>query len=310
MNMKKTEKIWFDGKMVRWEDANVHVLSHGLNYGTSVFEGIRVYQTDKGPAVFRLRDHMTRLLEGCKVMAIPLKFGGKEYGLEELMDAVKQVVRENKDVDYVKPFIFLRGEDVGLNPVNVPASMSITGINMGMYLGKDAEKGAKIITSSWHRPDNLCAPAGAKIGGTYVTSCLAKREAVEQGANEAVMLNSNGYVAECTGENIFIYKRGRIYTPKPSNSILEGITRNSVIQVARDLGYEVVETDMSRVELLTSDEVWMTGTAAEVVIVTTIDNRPVGNGRPGKVATELQKKFADVVRGKDDRYASWIEYVN
>jgi branched-chain amino acid aminotransferase len=133
---------------------------------------------------------------------------------------------------------------------------------------------------------------------------------VEQGANEAVMLNSNGYVAECTGENIFIYKRGKIYTPKPSNSILEGITRNSVIQVARDLGYEVVETDMSRVELLTSEEVWMTGTAAEVVIVTTIDNRSVGNGKPGKVAMELQKKFADVVRGKDKKYASWIDHVN
>ena len=308
--MKKTEKIWLDGEMVRWEDAKVHVLSHGLNYGTSVFEGIRVYQTDKGPAVFRLRDHMTRLLEGCRVMAIPPKFGGKEYGLEDLIEAVKQVVRENKDVDYLKPFVFLRGEDVGLNPVNVPASMSITGINMGMYLGKDAEKGAKIITSSWHRPDNLCTPAGAKIGGTYVTSCLAKREAVEQGANEAVMLNSNGYVAECTGENIFIYKRGKIYTPKPSNSILEGITRNSVIQVAKDLGYEVIETDMSRIEMLTADEVWMTGTAAEVVIVTTIDNRSVGNGKPGKVATELQKKFADVVRGKDKKYASWIDQVN
>jgi len=308
--MKKTEKIWLDGEMVRWEDAKVHVLSHGLNYGTSVFEGIRVYQTDKGPAVFRLRDHMTRLLEGCRVMAIPPKFGGKEYGLEDLIEAVKQVVRENKDVDYLKPFVFLRGEDVGLNPVNVPASMSITGINMGMYLGKDAEKGAKIITSSWHRPDNLCTPAGAKIGGTYVTSCLAKREAVEQGANEAVMLNSNGYVAECTGENIFIYKRGKIYTPKPSNSILEGITRNSVIQVAKDLGYEVIETDISRIEMLTADEVWMTGTAAEVVIVTTIDNRSVGNGKPGKVATELQKKFADVVRGKDKKYASWIDQVN
>lgn len=310
MDMKKTEKIWLDGKMVRWEDANVHVLSHALNYGTSVFEGIRVYQTDKGPAVFRLREHMTRLLEGCRIMAIPAEFGGKKYELDELIEAVKQVVRENKDVDYIKPFVFLRGENVGLNPINVPASMSITGVNMGMYLGKDAAAGAKIMTSSWHRPDNLSTPAGAKIGGTYVTSCLAKREAVEQGASEAVMLNGNGYVAECTGENIFIYKRGKIYTPKPSNSILEGITRNSVMQVARDLGYEVIETDISRVELLTSDEVWMTGTAAEVVIVTMIDNRPVGSGKPGKVATELQKRFADIVRGKDEKYASWVEHVN
>lgn len=308
--MKKTEKIWLDGRMVKWDEARVHVLSHGMNYGTSVFEGIRVYQTDKGPAVFRLKDHIRRLVEGCKVMAIPTKFGGRDYGADEIVEAVKQVVRENAGVDYVKPFVFLRGEEVGLNPINVPASLSITGVNMGMYLGKDAEKGAKIVTSSWHRPDNLCTPAGAKIGGTYVTSCLAKREAVEQGASEAVMLNSNGYVAECTGENIFVFKRGKIYTPKPSSSILEGITRNSVMQVAEDMGYEVVETDISRVELLTSEEVWMTGTAAEVVIVTTIDNRPVGDGKPGKVATALQKKFADVVRGKDEKYESWLDYVN
>ena len=150
-----------------------HVLSHGLSTERPFSRSIRVYQTDKGPAVFRLRDHVGPGCSRAGVMAIPPKFGGKEYGLEDLIEAVKQVVRENKDVDYLKPFVFLRGEDVGLNPVNVPASMSITGINMGMYLGKDAEKGAKIITSSWHRPDNY--PAGTKIGSTYVTSCLAKR---------------------------------------------------------------------------------------------------------------------------------------
>ncbi len=306
--MKKTEKIWLDGKLVRWEDAKVHVLAHGLNYGTGVFEGLRVYETAKGPAIFRLKDHVKRLINGCKVMAIPLEFDGKEYGFEEICGAIKEVVRSNKGVDYVKPCVFLCGENVGLNPVNVPASMAITGVHMGAYLG-EVGSGASLITSSWHRPDNLCGPAGAKVNGAYVASCLAKREAVEQGADEAVMLNSNGYVAECSGENIFFYMRGKIYTPKPSNSILEGITRNSVMEVARDMGYEVVETDISRVEMLTADEVWMTGTAAEVAIVTSIDRRPVGDGKPGEVATALHDRFADIVRGKDPKYDAWLDYV-
>lgn len=308
--MEKTEKIWFDGKMVNWKDATVHVLAHALNYGTGVFEGIRVYQTPKGPAIFRLKDHVKRLMDGCKVMGIDLKFAGKTYGFDDLMDAIKEVVRVNKNVDYVKPCIFLCGEEVGLNPTNVPASMAITGVNMGAYLGKGADKGASLVVSSWQRPDNLCAPAGAKVNGVYVTSCLAKRDAIAQGASEAVMLNSNGYVSECTGENIFIYKRGKIYTPLPSNSMLEGITRNSIIQVARDMGYEVVETDFCRTELVTADEVWMTGTAAEVAIVTKIDNREIGEGKKAVVASALRDKFSDVVRGKDPKYESWLDYVN
>ncbi|NLL94250.1 MAG: branched-chain amino acid transaminase [Thermoplasmatales archaeon] len=306
--MKKTEKIWLDGKLVKWDDAKVHVLAHGLNYGTGVFEGIRVYETGKGLSIFRLKDHVRRLINGCKVMAIPLEFGGRKYGYDEIFEAIKEVARVNKGVDYVKPCVFLRGENVGLNPVNVPASMAITGVHMGAYLG-EVGAGASLITSSWHRPDNLCSPAGAKVNGAYVTSCLAKREAVEQGADEAVMLNSNGYVAECTGENIFFYRNGKILTPKPSNSILEGITRNSVMEVARDMGYEVVETDVSRVEMLTSDEVWMTGTAAEVVSVTSIDRRPVGNGKPGPVTTALHDRFADIVRGKNPKYEAWLDYV-
>lgn len=307
--MEKTEKIWLDGKMVRWEDAKVHVLAHGLNYGTGVFEGIRVYQTPRGPAVFRLKDHVDRLMNSCKVMGIDLEFAGKRYDRAMIMDAVKQVIRENGNVDYVKPCIFLCGEEVGLNPVGVPASFAITGINMGAYLGKGADKGASLIVSSWQRPDNLCAPAGSKVNGVYVTSCLAKREAVTRGASEAVMLNANGYVGECTGENIFIYKRGRIYTPKPSNSILEGITRNSIIQVARDMGYAVEESDISRVELITADEVWMTGTAAEVAPVTVIDERPIGDGRIGEVASAIRSRFADVVRGKVPEYDAWLDYV-
>ncbi len=308
--MDKTEFIWLDGKLVKWEDAKVHVLSHALNYGTGVFEGIRVYETPKGPAVFRLKAHTKRLMDGCKVMGFEVVIGGKKFGYDEAFEAIKETVRANKNVDYVKPCIFLAGEEVGLNPVGVKTSFAITGVHMGAYLGKGAEKGAKLIVSPWQRPDNLCAPAGAKVNGVYVTSTLAKRDAIEKGANEAVMLNSEGHVAECTGENIFIYRHGKILTPKTSNSILEGITRNSIIQVARDMGYTVEETDITRTELYTADEVWMTGTAAEISPVTVIDNREIGDGKPGKVATAIRARFMDIVTGKVPEYSDWIDLVN
>ena len=308
--MDKTEFIWLDGKLVKWEDAKVHVLSHALNYGTGVFEGIRVYETPKGPAVFRLKAHTKRLMDGCKVMGFEVVIGGKKFGYDEAFEAIKETVRANKNVDYVKPCIFLAGEEVGLNPVGVKTSFAITGVHMGAYLGKGAEKGAKLIVSPWQRPDNLCAPAGAKVNGVYVTSTLAKRDAIEKGANEAVMLNSEGHVAECTGENIFIYRHGKILTPKTSNSILEGITRNSIIHVARDMGYTVEETDITRTELYTADEVWMTGTAAEISPVTVIDNREIGDGKPGKVATAIRARFMDIVTGKVPEYSDWIDLVN
>lgn len=307
--MDKTEFIWLDGKLVKWEDAKVHVLSHALNYGTGVFEGIRVYDTPKGKGIFRLKDHVKRLLDGCKVMGFDLVIDGKKYGYDEIFEAIKETVRANPSADYVKPCIFLAGEEVGLNPVNVKASFVITTVHMGAYLGKAAETGASLIISSWQRPDNLCAPAGAKVNGVYVTSCLAKRDAILSGANEAVMLNNAGYVAECTGENIFVYRHGKILTPKTSNSILEGITRNSIIEVARDMGFEVLETDVSRIELLTADEVWMTGTAAEISPVTKIDNRIIGEGKIGEVAGSIHKKFADIVRGKVPKYEGWIDLI-
>ncbi len=308
--MDKTEKIWLNGKLVNWEDATVHVLAHALNYGTGVFEGIRVYQTPKGPAIFRLKEHAQRLLDGCKMMGIAMVFDGKEYGLEDVMEAIKDAVRANGTmVDYVKPCVFLSGEEVGLNPVKVKSAFAITCIHMGAYIG-NADAGAKLITSSWQRPDNLCGPAGAKVNGAYVASTLAKREAVTQGADEALMLNSVGHVAECTGENIFMYRHGKILTPSTAESILEGITRNSIIEVARDLGYIVEETTVSRFMLASSDEVWMTGTAAEVVPVTLIDNRIVGNGEIGEVTKKIHAKFHEIATGQDPKYESWLYYVN
>ncbi|MCL2608016.1 MAG: branched-chain amino acid transaminase [Methanomassiliicoccaceae archaeon] len=301
--MEKTSKIWMDGGFVDWDDAKVHVLAHGLNYGTGVFEGIRVYETSDGLAIFRLKEHVKRLLDGCKVMCFDLP-----YTAEEVTEAIKETVRINKKVDYVKPCVFLCGEAVGLNPINVPVKFTITAIYLGSYLGKEAqEKGATLITSSWFRPWNLASPAGAKVNGIYVTSCLAKREAVTRGANEAVMLNAQGNVAECSGENIFIYKRGKLYTPKTADSILEGITRNSIMEIASDLGYDVIETEISRIDMYTADEVFMTGTAAEITNATKIDDRIIGDGKPGKVGRELADKYADVVRGKDPRYEKWLD---
>jgi len=303
--MEKAEKIWMDGKIINWNEAKVHVLAHALNYGTGVFEGIRVYETKKGLAIFRAKEHVRRLLDSCKVMYFDIP-----YTADEILKAMHDVIKANKKVDYVKPCIFLAGEEVGLNPINVPVSFAITPVYLGSYLGKDAqEKGAALATSSWMRPWNMGAPAGAKVNGVYVTSCLAKREAKMKGADEAVMLNAQGNVAECSGENIFVYKRGKLYTPTPASSILEGITRNSIIEFARDMGYEVVETDISRVELYTADEVFMTGTAAEVSVVTKIDDRLVGDGKPGKVAKELGAKFRDIVAGKDPKYEKWLNYV-
>ena len=303
--MEKTEKIWMDGKFVDWNDAKVHVLAHALNYGTGVFEGIRVYETSKGLSIFRLKDHVKRLAGACKIMCFDIP-----YTEEQICQAIKDTVKINKKVDYVKPCVFLCGEAVGLNPIGVPVKFTITSIYMGSYLGKDAqEKGASLVTSSWFRPWNLAAPAGAKVNGIYVTSCLAKRDAKTRGYDEAVMLNAQGNVAECSGENIFIFKRGKLYTPQVSDSILEGITRNSIMEIATDLGYDVVETEISRIDMLTADEVFMTGTAAEVTQVTKIDDRPIGDGKPGKVGKQLAKKYADVVRGKDPKYEKWMDRI-
>jgi len=300
--MDKTEKIWVDGKFVDWNDAKVHVLAHALNYGTGVFEGIRVYQTPKGPSVFRLKEHVQRLLGACKVMCFKLP-----YSEEDICEAIKETVRVNKNVDYIKPCVFLCGEAVGLNPIGVPIKFVITAVHLGSYLGKDAqEKGASLMTSAWFRPWNLAAPAGAKVNGIYVTSCLAKQDAKMRGYDEALMLNAQGNIAECSGENIFMFKRGKLYTPQVSDSILEGITRNSIMELAADLGYEVIETEISRIDMYTADEVFMSGTAAEITAVTKIDDRPVGDGKPGKVWKQLSAKFSDIVRGKDPKYEKWM----
>ena len=293
-----------------FKDANVHILSHAMNYGSAVFEGIRVYHTPKGMAIFRLKEHVQRLIDGCKLMGIDTVFGGKKYSFEDMCQAIRDAVKANGDeVDYIKPCVYLSGIEVGVSPVGVQASFSVSCVHMGNYLGEGSVAGAKLITSSWQRPDNLCAPAGAKVNGAYVTSVLAKREAVRQGADEAVMLNSVGHVAECTGENIFMYRHGKVLTPSVAECILEGITRDSIIQVARDLGYEVVEAPVTRSQLVSSDEVWMTGTAAEVAPVTMVDGRVIGDGKVGEVSQKIHAKFHDIATGHAPEYDKWLDYI-
>ena len=308
--MEYSQKIWIDGKLVDFKDANVHILSHAMNYGSAVFEGIRVYHTPKGMAIFRLKEHVQRLIDGCKLMGIDTVFGGKKYSFEDMCQAIRDAVKANGDeVDYIKPCVYLSGIEVGVSPVGVQASFSVSCVHMGNYLGEGSVAGAKLITSSWQRPDNLCAPAGAKVNGAYVTSVLAKREAVRQGADEAVMLNSVGHVAECTGENIFMYRHGKVLTPSVAECILEGITRDSIIQVARDLGYEVVEAPVTRSQLVSSDEVWMTGTAAEVAPVTMVDGRVIGDGKVGEVSQKIHAKFHDIATGHAPEYDKWLDYI-
>ncbi len=304
--MEPTKKIWMDGKMVDWEKANVHVLTHGLHYGGGVFEGIRVYETAKGQAIFRLRDHMIRFYDSAKVIELKIP-----YSLDKLCEAVKEVVRVNgPKVDYIRPIAYYGTGAVGLNPIRLPTKVAIACMFMGPYLGDDQQRnGARLITSSWEKPSNRAAALNAKICGNYINSVLARLEAVRKGADEALMLDSVGNVAEGTGENLFMVKNGRISTPGMASGILGGITRDSILQLAPDLGFGVTERNITRSELFVADEVFLTGTAAEVLPVREIDDRPIGGGKPGPISLKIQRAFSEVTKGKNKKYAHWLDYL-
>jgi branched-chain amino acid aminotransferase len=301
--------VWMDGKLIEEEKAVVPLMTHALHYGTGVFEGIRVYETEKGRAVFRLPEHMVRFLNSAKAlcMAIP-------YSVEELVNATRQVVRETKvEVDYIRPIAFYSSSKkprrIVLNPHDFNVSVAIATAYMGAYMGADGlESGAKIITSSWQKPTNASTSLQAKICGNYVNSVLAKIESNQQGASESLMLNSNGTVAEGPGENVFMVKGGKLITPPLSACVLEGITKDSVSTIARDLGFELIEREITRAEIWIADEFFMTGTAAEVTPIAYLDGRPIGNGKAGTVTKKLQTAFFDAARGKDPKYAQWLTY--
>ena len=303
--VEETEKIWTDGKFIDWKDAKVHVLSHALHYGSAVFEGIRSYKTGKGSAIFRLKDHVDRLFNSAHIFGMKIPFSKHEFS-----EAIKKTVKINKLSDcYIRPVAFLGYGPMGLNPVNSPVKCSIAAWNWGAYLGEKGMKdGIRLKTSTFTRHHVNVSMTKTKISGNYSNSVMAKREAVTQGFDEALMLDTEGYVAECTGENIFIVKNNVVYTPS-SNSILPGITRSSSITILKDLGFNVMEDKLSRDDIYVADECFLTGTAAEITPVREVDNRMIGIGMPGPVTNKLRKIYSDAVRGKISKYRKWNEYV-
>ncbi|QLH75043.1 MAG: branched-chain amino acid transaminase [Methanomassiliicoccales archaeon] len=305
--MANSSKIWMDGRLVDFDKAQVHVLAHGLHYGSGVFEGIRIYQTEKGRAIFRLRDHMVRFLNSAKVISLNIP-----YTLNELCQACREVMRSAPpEGDYLRPLAFYGmnpAGNIGLNPMKMPTNVIIACTHMGAYVGAEQlEHGAKLITSSWEKPSNRAAMLNAKITGNYINSVVARIEAIKRGADEALMLNADGTVAEGTGENIFMVKNGQLYTPPLASGILEGITRDSIMTIARDLGYQVEEKEITRSELYLADEAFMTGTAAEVTPIGSIDDVQIGEGKAGKVTKHIQSTFAQAVKGKVPKYTSWLD---
>jgi len=304
MPITPTEKIWMDGELVDWADAQVHVLTHTLHYGTGVFEGIRAYATDRGPAVFRLTPHIERLFRSGKILVIDIP-----WTVGQLVEATKDVVRSSGlDSCYIRPLVYLGYGEMGLNTMPCEVKVAIACWPWGTYLGeKGMAHGVSMKISSCQRHDPNAMPPAAKGVGHYVNSSLAKFEAVKAGYDEAIILAPQGYVSECTGENIFVVKNGTIVTPPVSAGALEGITQDSVRTLARDLGIPYEVGHILRSDLYTADEIFLTGTAAEVVPVRSVDDREVGD--PGPITQQMQRSYAQAVRGQLDQYKEWNEYV-
>ncbi len=308
MPITPTDKIWMDGEMVDWADAKVHVLTHTMHYGSGVFEGIRAYRSASGVAVFRLREHMERLLASAKILMIDVPFT-----LEQLIDAAKDVVRVNHLVDgcYLRPIIYLGYGEMGLNPLPCPVNVSIAAWPWASYLGDEGvANGVRVKVSSWQRHDPNAVPTAAKSTGMYLNSSLAKVEALKAGYDEAILLAPDGHVSECTGENLFIVRDQTIITPPSSDAgALDGITQRTVETIAADHGYLVTHESLVRTDLYTADEAFLTGTAAEVVPIRSVDDREVGTGRPGPITKEIQQSYFATVRGEVDRYKDWLDHV-
>jgi branched-chain amino acid aminotransferase len=307
MPLQPVEKIWMDGELVDWDDAKVHVLTHALHYGTGVFEGIRAYETAKGAGVFRLTDHIRRLFRSAAVYMMEIPFG-----LDELVAAAKETVRVNGLKScYVRPIAFHAYGEMGLNPLFAPIKMAIAVWPWGSYLGDEClENGARLLISSWRRPDPNAFPTQAKATGQYINSGLAKVEAIKAGYDDALMLGPDGTVAEGTGENLFIVRDGTLITPPESSGILLGVTRDSVIQIAKDAGYETVERKLLRPDVYTADEAFLTGTAAEVTPIREVDGRILASNGRGPITKEIQQTYFAAVKGEIDRYERWVEYAS
>jgi branched-chain amino acid aminotransferase len=304
---QKTDQVWMDGKLVPWDQANVHILTHSLHYGVGVFEGIRYYDCGaQGSAIFRLTEHTKRLLDSARIYALK-----PQFTLDQLMAAQKQVIKANKLKEgYLRPIAFIsEGPGAGLWAYDNPTRIAIIAWGWGAYLGKEGlSHGARAAISSFPRHSRGVAMMQAKATGQYFNSVLAKREAKLAGFDEAIMLDEEGYVAEGTGENLFLVRNGVVKTPR-LGSILHGITRDTIMTLLKDEGMTVVEDHLTRDDLYIADEVFMTGTAAEVTPIREVDFRAVGEGKPGPITTRLQKLYQDVVHGKVEKYRKWLAFV-
>ncbi len=305
MPITPTPKIWMNGELVDWESAQIHVLTHSLHYGMGVFEGIRAYETDRGPAIFRLTEHMERLHRSAAIMMMDMP-----YSVDELVQAAKDTVRSSGLPGcYIRPIAYYGYGEMGLNTLPCKVDVSIACWPWGAYLGDDAvSKGVRLKISSWVRHNHNSMPPAAKTTGNYVNSSLAKVEALKAGYDEAIMLNPQGLVAECTGENIFVSRNGKLITPPLYAGALEGITQDTVTSIARDNGFEVVTGDLARSDLYIADEMFVVGTAAEVSAVNSVDDRPLPC--PGPMTSVIATEYAKVVRGQVDKYKDWCEHVD
>jgi len=302
----KADWIWMNGDLLPWDQAKVHVFTHALHYGTSVFEGIRAYNTPKGPAIFRSHEHFRRLTDSAKIMRIPVA-----YTVKEMIEAAKATIRANKqDSCYIRPLVYRGYDTLGVDGRKCPAEIIIGTVPWGAYLGDEAiNQGVDVAVSSWRRtPSGVGAPL-AKIGGQYINSQFIAMEVHDLGYDEAISLDIHGYVAEGSGENLFMVKDGILYTPTLASSILNGITRASVTTIAHDLGYEVKEATLTREMLYLADELFFTGTAAEVTPIRSVDRIPVGSGTRGPITNAIQQRFFDITAGKYPDEHNWLDYV-
>jgi branched-chain amino acid aminotransferase len=306
MAIIEAEKIWMNGKLVKWNDAKIHILSHVIHYGSSFFEGIRSYKTKQGPAIFRLDEHVKRLINSAKIFRaeIPYSFG-------QIHEAIIETIKANKlEACYIRPVAYRGYNDIGVNPLNNPVDLTIAAYEWGSYLGKGAiENGIDVCVSSWRRSAPNSTPTMSKIGGAYMNSQLIKMEALANGYSEGIALDSSGFISEGSGENIFMVYEGILFTPQMSNAILPGVTRKSVIHIAKEMGYEVKETNIMREMLYIADEIFFSGTAAEITPIRSVDKIKIGEKTPGKVTKQLQNVFFDIVENGNDKYG-WLTYIN
>jgi branched-chain amino acid aminotransferase len=304
MPITPTEKIWFNGELIPWDDAKMHVLTHTLHYGMGVFEGIRAYETDDGPAAFRLTDHMRRMEQSARILMMPMP-----YSVDELVQGAKDTVRSTGlPACYIRPIAYYGYGEMGLNTLPCSVDVAVACWPWGAYLGDDSlTNGVRMKISSWARHDHNIMPPAAKTTGNYANSSLAKVEALKAGYDEALLLNRAGFVSECTGENVFVARNGTLITPPLSAGALEGITQSTVIAIARDLGFDVEFGHLSRSDVYIAEEMFVCGTAAEVSSVLSVDDRELPC--PGPMTLAIGEEYGRVVRGQVDRYKDWVEHV-